>query len=179
MFLLKILLQDYHPSAQYNDLVLRSEPISKPSYWLSHTKAMEEKWQELSQGKHLKYRGIHSIGYDHANGSEGVLKLSLHFTGDAGMEYYMALQKEENGKFRVWDFWGKPVAAYSSQTKAADERPSNVAETLTTTGSLISKEGGGSFRKGRRVFKERRGSPSKRHGNGLFPDGSSHARGGI
>ena len=77
---------------------------------------MEGNWQELFQGKHLKYRGVSSIGYDHANGSEGVLKLSLRFAGDAGMEYYVALQKEEDGKFRVWDYFGKPKATYLSQT---------------------------------------------------------------
>ena len=110
--------------------------------------AMEGKWQELFQGKHLKYRGIYSIGYDRENGSEGVLKLSLHFTGDGGMEYYVALQKEGDGKFRIWDFWGKPEATYSRQPSTEDkastsaDRITSTTDEAQTTDNSISKEGG-------------------------------------
>lgn len=80
----------------------------KDDYHAEMKRAIEEKWETYFAGKHLQYEGIYSLGYETRIGQGRMLEVALKFTADDGMEYYIGLQKEQNGKYRVWDLFGSP-----------------------------------------------------------------------
>ena len=105
--LYKELWDPYSDLCEQTSIIQQAYP-DKDDYLAEMKRTIEDKWETYFAGRHLQYGGIYSLGYETRNGQERMLEIALKFTTDDGMEYYIGLQKEQNGKYRVWDLFGHP-----------------------------------------------------------------------
>lgn len=105
--LYEILWDPYFDPCEQSMVIQQAYP-DKDDYLAEMKSAIEDKWKTYFEGKHLRYEGIYSLGYETRFGQGRSLVAALQFTADDGMEYYIGLQKEQNGKYRVWDLFGSP-----------------------------------------------------------------------
>ena len=103
--LYEVLWDPYSDLCEQTMVIQQAYP-DKDDYLAEMKGAMKDKWETYFAGKHLRYEGIYSLGYETRFGQERMLEAALKFTADDSMEYYIGLQKEQNGKYRVWDLFG-------------------------------------------------------------------------
>ena len=109
--LYKELWDPYSDLCEQTFIIQQTYP-DKDDYLAEMKRTIEDKWETYFAGRHLQYGGIYSLGYETRDGQERMLEIALKFTADDDMEYYIGLQKEQNGKYRVWDLFGTPEITY-------------------------------------------------------------------
>ena len=110
--LYKELWDPYSDLCEQTFIIQQAYP-DKDDYLAEMKRTIEDKWETYFAGRHLQYEGIYSLGYETRNGQERMLEIALKFMTDDGMEYYIGLQKAQNGKYRVWDLFGYPEINYT------------------------------------------------------------------
>ena len=102
-------------------VILQNKYKSQGAYDKAMKSAIQSKFDHYFGGKHLRYEGIHEIGYepDHFNGQ--TLAIYLKFTGDNNIEYFLCLHKEKDGKYRIHDCFGEGEITYVSVKEDTDE----------------------------------------------------------
>lgn len=94
--------------------VVRLVYATPEEYDLDMKEAIMEKYNQYFEGKSLKFKGIESIAYTQtaAMGWDKALCVSLKFTAEEQIEYYITLYKMVDGSFLVEDYFGEPYITY-------------------------------------------------------------------
>ncbi len=76
--------------------------------------AIEGKYKQYFEGKNLQFKGIESIDYTKTAvmGWDKALCISLKFSAEEQIEYYIILYKMVDGSFLVEDYFGEPYIMY-------------------------------------------------------------------
>lgn len=101
--------------------------------------AILEKYNQYFEGKSLKFEGIESIAYTETAvmGWDKTLCVSLKFTAEGQMEYYITLYKMVDDSFLVEDYFGIPYIMYEGGD-AGDVATNDTVEAYHTEDTLFS-----------------------------------------
>lgn len=76
--------------------------------------AITERYTHYFEGKDLQFKGIYKYGYDENLRHERYLYYCLKFTARNNMEYYLWLEKQADGAYKVKDSFTNPFISYVS-----------------------------------------------------------------
>lgn len=111
-------------------------------------KAISKKYKQYFSGKHLKYKGIEEICYSEQNYNGKTLYIYLKFEADDHLKYYLCLQKEQDGKYRIHDYFGEGTITYVSgedSGEAEDQIPTASYHTEDSLFACIANEDFGAY----------------------------------
>lgn len=118
--------------------VLRLVYATLAEYDTDMQKVIGEKYKQYFAGKSLKFEGIECIEYTQAAvmGWNNALCVSLKFTAEDNMEYYITLYKMVDGSFLAEDYFGTPYIVYEGGGKD-EATSSDSVETYHTEDTLF------------------------------------------